>query len=81
MIFWHVLQNHLKYIDILIFKDKNMREYTIEDISKRLSSILNNRRFKLRINTANNNWQEVPINDVINNVLDYFGGLIKIVYR
>ena len=58
-----------------------MREYTIEDISKRLSSILNNRRFKLRINTANNNWQEVPINDVINNVLDYFGGLIKIVYR
>ena len=70
----------IKYIDILIFKDKNMREHTIEDINKRLSSILNNNRFQSRINTANNNWLEVPITNVINNVLEYFSGLIKIVY-
>lgn len=68
----------IKYIDILIFKDENMREYTIEDINKRLSSILNNSRFKSRINTANNNWLDMPISDVISNVLYYFGDLILV---
>lgn len=69
----------IKYIDILIFKDENMREYTIEDISKRLSSILNNSRFKSRIGTANNNWLEMSIEEVIENILDYFDGLVRIV--
>jgi conserved hypothetical protein len=69
----------IKYIDILIFKDENMREHTIEDISKRLSSILNNSRFQSRINTANNNWLEMPIEDVIECILNYFDGLVKIV--
>ena len=56
-----------------------MREHTIEDISKRLSSILNNSRFKSRIGTANNNWLEMPIEDVTESVLEYFDGLVKIV--
>ena len=47
-----------------------MREHTIEDISKRLSIILNNKRFKSRINTANNNWLDIPIEDVIESILD-----------
>ena len=68
----------IKYIDILIFKDDNIRENNIEDINKRLSSILNNNRFQSRINTANNNWLEIPINDVINSVLDYFSKLINV---
>lgn len=70
----------IKYIDILIFKDKNMRENKLEDINRRLSSILNNSRFQARINTANNNWLEIPISDVINNVLDYFSSLIRVTY-
>lgn len=68
----------IKYMDILIFQDKNMREYTTKDICKRLTNILNNNRFQSRINTANNNWLEVPIEDVIANVLDYFGNLTLI---
>ena len=59
----------------IIFKDENMKEHTIEDISKRLSSILNNSRFQSRINTANNNWLEVPIDDVTESILNYFEGL------
>ena len=70
----------IKYIDILIFQDENMREHTIDDISKRLTNILNNNRFQSRINTANNNWLEVPIKDVIDNVLDYFDSLMNVVY-
>ena len=63
----------------IIFKDENMKEHTIEDISKRLSSILNNSRFKSRINTANNNWLEIPIEDVIESILNYFEGLVIVV--
>lgn len=70
----------IKYIDILIFKDENMRENTVEDINKRIASILNNNRFQSRINTANNNWLEIPISDVTSNILDYFDSLIKITY-
>ena len=68
----------IKYIDILIFQDENMRENILEDVNKRLTNILNNRRFQSRINTANNNWLEIPISDVIDNVLDYFYNLVKI---
>ena len=68
----------LKYIDILIFQDENMREKSLKDVNRRLSSILNNSRFQSRINTANNNWLQIPIKDVIDSVLGYFGGLTTI---
>lgn len=68
----------IKYITILIFQDDGMRENSIEDINRRLSSILNNNRFKSRINTVNNNWLEISIEDVIASVLNYFGNLEKI---
>ena len=68
----------IKYIDILIFQDKNMRENTLKDIHIRLTNILNNHRFQSRINTSNNNWLEIPIKDVTDSVLDYFDGLVTI---
>lgn len=70
--------NLIKYIDILIFQDNTMHENELKDIHIRLTNILNNNRFRSRINTANNNWLEIPIKDVIDNVLDYFGGLVKV---
>ena len=70
----------IKYIDILIFQDENMRENELKDIHIRLTNILNNNRFQSRINTTNNNWLEIPIKDVINSVLDYFDNLIKVTY-
>lgn len=71
----------LKYIDILIFQDENMRENSLEDVNRRLTNILNNSRFQSRINTANNNWLEIPIKDVIDSVLGYFGGLTTIINK
>lgn len=68
----------IKYIDILIFQDEDMSENTLEDISKRLTNILNNNRFQSRINTANNNWIDIPIKDVIEDVLKYFDSIVKI---
>ena len=55
-----------------------MRENELKDIHIRLRNILNNNRFQSRMNTANNNWLEIPIKDVINNVIDYFDGLVKV---
>lgn len=69
----------IKYIDILIFQDETMRENELKDIHIRLTKILNNSRFQMRINTANNNWLEIPIKDVIDNILDYFDDLIIVV--
>lgn len=68
----------IKYIDILIFQDETMRENDLKDIHTRLRNILTNNRFKSRINTANNNWLEIPINEVIENVLGYFDDLMLI---
>ena len=62
----------IKFIDILIFQDETMRENELKDIHIRLVNVLNNNRFQSRINTANNNWLEIPIKDVIDNVLEYF---------
>ena len=55
-----------------------MREKSLEDVNRRLPSILNNSTFQSRINTANNNWLQIPIKDVIENVLDYFDNLTLI---
>ena len=68
----------IKFIDILIFQDETMRENELKDIHIRLTNILNNKRFQSRINTANNNWLEIPIKDVIDNVLDYFENIATI---
>ena len=67
----------IKYLDILIFQDENLRENTLADINERLTNILNNRRFQSRIKTANNNWTDIPIKVVIDNILRYFNRLIK----
>lgn len=68
----------VKYIEILIFNDVTMRENELEEICVRLNNILNNNRFQLRLNTAYNNWLEMPIKDVIHNILDYFDRLVKV---
>ncbi len=55
-----------------------MREKSLEDVNRRLTNILNNGRFQSRINTANNNWLQISIKDVIDSVLDYFDRLVTI---
>ena len=63
----------LKCFDILIFKDEGMKENNVNDIFKRLNRILHNRNYLRNLNTAKNNWLELPIEKVVENVLDFFG--------
>lgn len=65
----------LKYIDLLIIKDENINQNTINEIILRLETILNNRRFVARLDNARSNWINIPVNDVIANVILYFNSL------
>ena len=68
----------LKYIDLLIIKDKNINQNTIKEIILRLETILNNRRFIARLDNARSNWINIPVKDVITNVILYFNSLATI---
>lgn len=65
----------IKYIDLLIIKDENINQNTINEIIIRLEAILNNRRFIARLDNARSNWINIPVNDVITNVILYFNSL------
>ena len=62
----------LKCFDTFIFSDETMKENNLEDIFKRLNRILHNKNYLRNLNTAKNNWLELPIEDVTKSVLDYF---------
>ena len=62
----------VKYIDLLIFNDENVTQKTMNDITLRLKIILNNRKFIARLDNARSNWLNIPVNDVIDNVINYF---------
>ena len=49
-----------------------MRENNIGDIINNLDTILNNNIFKRSLSDARNNWLDISVEQVINNVIDYF---------
>ena len=59
-------------MDKLIIKDSTMRENNIGDIINNLDTILNNNIFKRSLSDARNNWLDISVEQVINNVIDYF---------
>ena len=65
----------LNCLDILIFKDENMREKNINDILSRLNQILSSQWYYNMLNVSKVNWLNLPINEVITNVLEYFNSL------
>lgn len=56
----------------LIIKDATMRENNIDDIIKNLELTLNNNIFKRNLSDAKNNWLDLPVDEVVNNVINYF---------
>jgi len=61
----------LKCFDTFIYCDESMKEKSIEDICNRLKRILHNKNYLKNLNTARNNWLELPIEEVTRRVLDY----------
>lgn len=62
----------LKCFETFIFSDEIMKENTLEEVFNRLKRILNNKNYLRNLNTAKNNWLELPIKDVTKSVLNYF---------
>ena len=62
----------LNIINTLIIDDTTMRENNIEDIIKNLNITLNNNVFKQSLLDARNNWLGISVEDVIDNVINYF---------
>lgn len=65
----------LNYIELLIYRDETINQNNYDDLMKRLTSILSSKQYKSRLNSANSNWLEIPIDKVIKNVLNYFNSL------
>ena len=65
----------LTYLDKIVFKDSMVEEKTINEVKESIGDVLSNNRFKRRINMARNNWLEMPVDDVINSIIDYLSSL------
>lgn len=66
-------------INALIINDKTMRENNIQDIVKSLNITLNNNIFKRNLKDTKNNWLDISVDEVVNNVINYFTYLEKII--
>jgi len=62
----------LQYFVIYIFDVKEIEENSVSDIYNRLRVILNNRRFIENVNQPKNNWLELPVDEVIKDILSFF---------
>lgn len=56
-----------------------MRENNIQDIVKSLNITLNNNIFKRNLKDTKNNWLDISVDEVVNNVINYFTYLEKII--
>ena len=65
----------LNYIDLLIYKDETVKQNNYDELMERLTSVLNSKQYKSRLNHADSNWLEIPVDKVIKNVLKYFNSL------
>ncbi len=59
----------------LIVKDKTMKENSVVEIVSDLSIILNNNEYKNSLSQARNNWLELPIDNVIYEITNFFESL------
>ena len=61
----------LNCIDLIIFKDKSMKEKTVDDIYNRLNKIYNSEKYLINLDNPKVNWLDISTTTVINEVLDY----------
>lgn len=64
--------------NVLIFNDINMKENNVNDVVIRLNEILSSERYFNMSNDPKANWLNIPVNEVINNVIQYFNSFIPI---
>lgn len=63
------------YLKEIIYIDENMKEKSIEDIIKTLRLVFNNKMFIRNLEDARNNWLGLPVESVVENILDFLEAL------
>ena len=52
-----------------------MRQNTIDEIVKDLKRILNDKKYRKKLDDIKNNWLEISVDKVVSNVLEFFDSL------
>lgn len=71
----------LDVINILIIEDTTMREKNMNDIVDNLNAVLNNNIFKRNLTIAKNNWLGLPVDYVVDNIMNYFRTISQELYE
>lgn len=61
-----------RYIDLLIYKDEQMRENKIQDIIRRLERIFKDEKFLGRISASRQRWLDEDIEVITKSIQEYF---------
>ena len=63
------------YIEKLILEDEKIKLRSLMELGENLNKILNNKQFKNMLKMARNNWLELPIDDVVNKIIEFVKSL------
>lgn len=66
-----------KYIFEIIYTEKNSKEKNIEDVINKLEKIFYNKVFVNNLKKVKNNWIDIPIENILKNILNFFNSLDK----
>ena len=61
----------IKYFEIIIFNDLNIDENSMKDVYNTLNTILKKKRYLENFNTFKNNWLELPVTEIVDNILTF----------
>ena len=67
--------NLRKCFDKYIFSDSILNIKNYDDIKNRINSIFENKTYIKRISTSNKNWLDMPLENVLEKVLEFIKGL------
>ena len=66
-----------QYIEQIIYNDSEMKEKNIQDVENKLKILFSNKIFIGNLKDARNNWLGIPIDEVLENILDFIQSLEK----
>lgn len=65
-------------IEQIIYNDSEMKEKNIQDVENKLKILFSNKIFIKNLKDARNNWLGIPINEVLENILDFIQNLEEV---
>ncbi len=67
-----------KYIAEIIYNDESMKEQNINDVIGKIKVLFSNKIFIANLKDAKNNWLDIPVDKVLENILEFLESLTVI---